>query len=149
MGKYLRVRVLVNVTKKLIQGKQVIIDGAEGRGVYFKYERLPNFYYKCGLLSHELRDCAKIEGSGNQLDLKNLQNGAWLRGEIIRKPVRESFQNGNKEAMDKNEDPDKGGGGIPEGVALEGGYKEAIVLQPPEGSKGFYGNPKVKDTSPR
>lgn len=54
-SKCLRVRVRVHVKKKLLRGKKITIEGDERRWVYFKYERLPNFCYNCGLLSHDLR----------------------------------------------------------------------------------------------
>ena len=44
-GKCLRVRVMVDVTRRLIRGKRITIKGVEGRWVQFKYERLPNFCY--------------------------------------------------------------------------------------------------------
>ena len=56
-GKFLRVRVQIDVTKRLIRGKRISIEGGESRWVQFKLERLPNFCYRCGLLSHALRDC--------------------------------------------------------------------------------------------
>lgn len=40
-GKYLRVRVLLDVTKKLVRGKRIVIEGGEQRWITFKYERLP------------------------------------------------------------------------------------------------------------
>lgn len=56
-GKYLRVWVKIVCSKKLVRGKKVTIEGGESRWVQFKYERLPNFCYRCGLLNHALRDC--------------------------------------------------------------------------------------------
>lgn len=56
-GKCLRVRVQNDVTKRLIRGKKINIEGGESRWVQLKFERLPNFYYRCGLLSHTLREC--------------------------------------------------------------------------------------------
>lgn len=49
-----------DVTKRLVWGKKINIEEGEGRWVQFKYERLPNFYYKCGLLSHALKDCPEF-----------------------------------------------------------------------------------------
>lgn len=108
-GKCLRVRVKVDVTKKLVWGKKITIKGDEGRWVYFKYERLPNFYYNCGLLSHDLKDCTEVQGSGKQLDQGKLQYGAWLRGEILRKPGREPVHKSNKEATEKFHESNKNG----------------------------------------
>ena len=66
----------------------------EGRWVQFKYERLPNFWYRCGLLSHALKDCPEA-GERNTLGEKEeLQYGAWLRGEIFRRSSQDSAKFG-------------------------------------------------------
>lgn len=75
------VRVNVNTAKKLIRGKKICIEGGDGRWVYFKYERLPNFYYRCGMLNHGEKDCLEkvfLEENGEK---GNAQYGPWLRGE--------------------------------------------------------------------
>ena len=83
-GKYLRVRVQLDVTKKLIRGKKIVVEGGEQRWISFKYERLPNFCYRCGMLSHGLRDCP--EGKVEALpEISALQYGAWLRGKVPRR----------------------------------------------------------------
>ena len=56
-GKCLRVRIWIDATKKLIRGKRITIEGSESKWVQFKYERLPNFCYRCGLLNPALKDC--------------------------------------------------------------------------------------------
>ena len=56
-GKCLRVRVRINATKQLVRGKKITIEGGENRWVSFKFERLPNFCHRCGLLNHTLKDC--------------------------------------------------------------------------------------------
>lgn len=77
----LRVRVPIDVTKRLVCGKKINIGG-EGRWVQFKYERLPNFCYRCGLLSHALKDCLEVEARNTLSEKEELQYGAWLRGEF-------------------------------------------------------------------
>lgn len=42
-GRCLRVRVRLDVTKKLVRGKKTTVGGGESRWVNLKYERLPNF----------------------------------------------------------------------------------------------------------
>ena len=63
-GKRLRVRVRIDVTNRLIWGKKISIEGGEARWVQFKYERLPNFCYRCGLLSHALKDYLESSVTG-------------------------------------------------------------------------------------
>ena len=60
-GRCLRVLVSVDITKKLIRGKKINIERGENRWVIFKYESLPNFCYRCGMLDHAIKECS--EGS--------------------------------------------------------------------------------------
>ena len=55
----------------------------------FKYERPLNFYYKCGLHSHALKDCLKGLENNNQVKVECMQYGAWLRGEMSRRGGKE------------------------------------------------------------
>ncbi|XP_075638440.1 uncharacterized protein At4g02000-like [Castanea sativa] len=61
-GKCLRVRVRIDVTRRLVRGRKITIEGGESKWVNFKYERLPNFCYRCGFLNHALRDCNEGQG---------------------------------------------------------------------------------------
>ena len=61
-GTCLRVRVEIDVTRKLIRGQKINMEKGETRWVHFKYERLPNFCYRCGLLVHDLKDCFEESG---------------------------------------------------------------------------------------
>ena len=63
-GKRLRVRVRIDVTNRLIWGTKISSEGGEARWVQFKYERLPNFCYRCGLLSHALKDYPESSVTG-------------------------------------------------------------------------------------
>ena len=80
-GTCLRVQVAIEITRKLIRGRKITFEAGGARWVHFKYERLPNFCYRYGLLEHDLKDC--LEGSGNDKaeERGDLQYGAWLRGE--------------------------------------------------------------------
>ena len=96
---------MVDVTRRLIRGKRVTIEGGEGRWVQFKYERLPNFCYQCGLLNHDMKDCSEVQRRDDQTEVKELQYGAWLRGEIFRKNVREMDQTGRRGTIDRFKEP--------------------------------------------
>ena len=98
-GKCLRVRVSLDVSRKLIRGKK--IHGEEGVDwwVLFKYERLPNFCYQCGLLEHDLKDCTRKDGVDKNGDRGELQYGAWMRGELARKAGWESIYPKRNEGM--------------------------------------------------
>ena len=86
-------RVQIDVTKRLIRGKLITIEGSESRWVQFKPERLPNFCYWCGLLSHALRDCPLplvIDQQGEE----HFQYGAWMRGDPTRWFQKDSINHG-------------------------------------------------------
>ncbi|KAL0003519.1 hypothetical protein SO802_017300 [Lithocarpus litseifolius] len=80
-GRYLRIRVKIDVTRKLVQGKKIKVENNEQRWVFFKYERLPNFCYLCGMLRHGEKECDKNDLSGNGEEKGAYQYDAWLRGE--------------------------------------------------------------------
>ena len=50
--------------------KVVFEDGKEG-WVAFKYEKLPNFCYWCGLVSHDDKDCEHWLSSKGTLSIKS------------------------------------------------------------------------------
>ena len=55
------------------------------RWVLFKYERLPNFCYQCGLLDHDLKECPKSKGDDRNIVMAELQYGAWMRGDLVKR----------------------------------------------------------------
>ena len=56
-GSFIRVRVRVDITIPLSQGRRVSLGQGKEIWVSFKYERLPNICYWCGCLNHDDRDC--------------------------------------------------------------------------------------------
>lgn len=84
----------LDVTKRLVLGKKITVEGGECRWVNFKYERLPTFCYQCGLLSHALKDCPKNGDCNNRIESEELQYRAWMRGEIIRRYMQELTKSG-------------------------------------------------------
>uniref|UniRef100_A0A2N9J2I4 DUF4283 domain-containing protein n=1 Tax=Fagus sylvatica TaxID=28930 RepID=A0A2N9J2I4_FAGSY len=52
-----RVRVRLDITKPLCRGRKVRLGKGKSGWLTFKYERLPNFCYVCGLLTHGDKDC--------------------------------------------------------------------------------------------
>ena len=79
------VKVRLDVTKRLFRGKKITVEGEESRWVNFKYERLPNFYYRCGLLNHALKECPKNGAEKKSTEGEVLQYGAWMRGNVMRR----------------------------------------------------------------
>ncbi|XP_075654591.1 uncharacterized protein LOC142624738 [Castanea sativa] len=93
-GKCLRVRVRINVKKRFVRGKKITIEGGESRWVSFKYERLPNFCYRCGLLNHALKDCNEGLEHSKEERINVLRYRAWLRGDLIRRSGNEMARYG-------------------------------------------------------
>jgi len=74
-----RIRVDVDITKPLMRGKMIQIEGMEKGWVYFKYERLPIYFYWCGILGHQERECHKAKKGCISLEEDDYQFGPWLR----------------------------------------------------------------------
>jgi hypothetical protein len=55
----MRVRVKVDNSKPLCRGRKARLLAGKETWISFKYKRLPNFCYWCGLLTHGDRDCEK------------------------------------------------------------------------------------------
>ena len=94
LGRCLRVHVSVDITKKLIRGKKIKIEGGENRWVIFKYERLPNFCYRCGMLDHAIKECSKGPLVNEWEEEGSLQYGAWLRGDPWKRYGEDTTQSG-------------------------------------------------------
>ena len=82
-GKFLQVRVQIDITKKLVRGKRNVIEGGEQRWITFKYERLPNFCYRYGLLSHKVKECKEGNGSdiNTELNTSSMGPGCGVRNQ--------------------------------------------------------------------
>ena len=78
-GPFLRIRVDVDITKPLMRGKMIQIEGMEKGWVHFKYERLPIYCYRCGILGHQERECQKTKKGCFTVDEDDFQFGPWLR----------------------------------------------------------------------
>ena len=78
-GDFVRVRVKIDVSKPLSRGRRIVLDEDIETWVAFKYEKLTNFCYWCGMVSHEEKECEKwLAGKGSNPH-KQQEYGAWLR----------------------------------------------------------------------
>ena len=57
LGKFIQIRVLMDISMPLCQGRKVHLGEYGLKWVDFKYERLPIFYYLYGRIDHDERDC--------------------------------------------------------------------------------------------
>ncbi|KAK7832538.1 uncharacterized protein CFP56_026312 [Quercus suber] len=78
-GTFMRVRVSVDISRPLCRGRKVSFDEETESWVSFKYERLPNICFWCGMLSHDDKDCDLWLGSKGTLPTESQQFGHWIR----------------------------------------------------------------------
>ncbi|KAK7836938.1 hypothetical protein CFP56_021851 [Quercus suber] len=72
-------RVRIDVSKPLSRGRRVVPEEGTKTWVSFKYEKLTNFCYWCGMVTHDEKDCEKWL-AGNCSNRQNQQEyGAWLQ----------------------------------------------------------------------
>ena len=81
VGKYLRLRLTIDISKPLCRGKVVRMGGNEKGWVDFRYKRFPIFCYWCGKLDHDNRDCPLWIDSKESLALEERQFGPWLQAD--------------------------------------------------------------------
>ena len=78
-GTFLLVKVEVDVTKPLCRCRKVALNDDNEIWVSFKYEKLPNFCYWCGMVSHADKECDVWLSSKGSLSLDHQGYGNWLR----------------------------------------------------------------------
>ncbi|KAK4428982.1 hypothetical protein Salat_1198200 [Sesamum alatum] len=79
-GDQLRILVALSIRKPLQRQMQIRSPSGEELTVSFTYEKLPTFYYGCGVLGHIARDCIQRFGQGEEIRSEDdLPYGPWLR----------------------------------------------------------------------
>nr|POE57305.1 uncharacterized protein CFP56_35163 [Quercus suber] len=78
-GDFLRIQVEIDVSKPLCRGRRIALDETEEIWISFKYEKLPNFCYWCGLISHDGKDCEVWLAKKDSGKTEPHEYGPWLR----------------------------------------------------------------------
>ncbi len=78
-GQAMRIRVSMDLTKPLCRGRKATLEKGREVWISIKYERLPNFCYWCGLVSHSDKDCPHWLRNQEKMQLEVQQFGPWLR----------------------------------------------------------------------
>lgn len=81
-GKYLRVLVFLDISKPLSRVWKIWSEGRVVGWATLKYERLPNFCYWCGRVTHDEQDCDMWHHSKRTLKKEDQQFGSWMRAEV-------------------------------------------------------------------
>ena len=82
-GEFLRVRISIDITKPLPRCRKLWSEGKQLGWVGIKYERLPNFCYWCGCLTHGEKDCDLwLRGKGS-LKKDEQQFRDWMRAKLL------------------------------------------------------------------
>ncbi|KAH7833675.1 hypothetical protein Vadar_008660 [Vaccinium darrowii] len=87
-GKFVRVRAHVDINLPLKRGCMVKMEASRPFWVEFRYERLPNFCFYCGLVGHDLQSCTTRFSDMDDNSLRNAQYGEWIRASPVSQPGR-------------------------------------------------------------
>ena len=90
-GKYLRIKAEIDITQPLLWGKILSTaednDGGSQFWVDFKYEHLPIFCYRCGIIGHSSSDCVATRRSNAGENVTAEKWGHWLCAPLNRFPI--------------------------------------------------------------
>ena len=78
-GNFMRIRVVIDITQPLCRGKTISFWDNDERFISFKYERLPNICYWCGMVTHDDKYCSLWLRSKGSLKVDDQQFGQWIR----------------------------------------------------------------------
>ncbi|KAH7544060.1 hypothetical protein JRO89_XS15G0098100 [Xanthoceras sorbifolium] len=93
MGKFLRIRVNIDVSRPLKRGIRVSLDESEESVMLLiRYERLPEYFFGCGMVGHHVRDCPSAPAGADFVQADNQPFGPWLRASSsgVSRPSREN-----------------------------------------------------------
>ncbi|XP_059436704.1 uncharacterized protein LOC132169738 [Corylus avellana] len=97
-GKFLRVKICLDLKKPLPRGRKINIEG-RATLITFQYECLPKFCFQCGVICHGKLGCSKRSG----LHKKNgTEYGPWLRAAS---PTRKQEKIHSRDYQEKKHGP--------------------------------------------
>ncbi|KAF5445284.1 hypothetical protein F2P56_034346 [Juglans regia] len=109
-GRCLRVRVAVELNKPLLREKWLRLDDKQ-HWISFKYERLQNFCFQCGILNHKGKGYSTACNTQQGDTLPPSQYGPWLRGQPRNTNIFDSRRYGGSKGGNNQHTGQKGGKG--------------------------------------
>lgn len=82
LGKFIRVRLEVNISKPLGRGIFLKVRGKEPILIYIMYERLPHYYWDCGLLDHTKKEYPTVDPNEDYDPNKRTRYVDWLQAPV-------------------------------------------------------------------
>lgn len=73
-GKYLRVRIILDLSKPLSRGRRLKLRD-RSIWILFQYEKIPRFCFKCGTIRHRNKGCTR-PGGHQGIGTKNKEDSA-------------------------------------------------------------------------
>ncbi|XP_050281194.1 uncharacterized protein LOC126722088 [Quercus robur] len=88
LGSFMRIRVMIDISNPLCRGRKVRLGESSQFWVDFKYERMPIFFYLCGMVTHNENDCLVGLRRTERMNAEDKPYGPWLRAtqERLQKP---------------------------------------------------------------
>ena len=65
IGSFARIRVLVDVTQPLTNRLVLKLEDGEQLSMRVAYERFPEFYFYCGIIGHQYKECLDYKRQPN------------------------------------------------------------------------------------
>jgi len=111
-GRFLRIQVVIDLTKPLDRGRALIMQG-KSLWVTFRYEKLPSFCHHCGRIFHGAYVCDKRQGYRLNEDGGGKQWGLWMRaaeyrdrrGGLAAASMKNTDHSNSKEEADESVPP--------------------------------------------
>lgn len=92
LGKYMRVKVRIDVTKPLERALNFVLDDEDKTiCIFISYEKLPEFCYHYGLIGHSQSECRDYKKSSESVTDLEPNFGKHLRATYRNRPRRNSF----------------------------------------------------------
>ncbi|XP_059451002.1 uncharacterized protein LOC132181786 [Corylus avellana] len=136
-GKFLRVKIRLDLTKPLARGRRLKIEGSSV-WINFQYERIPRFCFHCGIVLHGRMGCMKKPGTSALGSAT--EYGPWLR---VPPPGRRVH--GGAEAMSERKEPDQSMSGNRTGNGIESMAGGGTKTTSGEDSGAYYGTPAAME----